>query len=371
MAFGAGRIPPWKVAAASRPKPVETTVSTEDASGESCMAEVRFEDAPSASYAIQQLNDREFKGSALKLVLDPQSKDRTKCVVTGVPIDVDWQELKDHFNQVPNVAFVAIIGNKRKSTSGPTLTGEVRFDTPEQAQQAMEVLQSTSIGGLGSISITVDTNSKDNTKLLVTEIPSGVTWQELKAHFMQAAGKVAYANVTPNFAGGMATHMGEVRYDDPTHTAQALEQLNGSELRGGTLRLNFAPGSADQSKLQVHGIPWGTGWQELKDHFAQIGQVAFANVFGPKGNGKGGKGGKADFGGGFGGGCQDWNGPMMPMMMMVPVHDGCGKGGGKGGGKAAQAQMWPPAGKGGYGKDTTFAKPYFDSPYLRGCGPFW
>lgn len=345
--------------------PVETAREETGYAADSCMAEVRFEDAPSATHAISQLDGLDFKGYTLKMTLDPQSKDRTKCVVTGVPMDVDWQDLKDHFNQVPNVAFVAIIGDKRKSATGPTLTGEVRFETADQAQQAMEELQGTAIGGAGAISITIDTNSKDNSKLLVTDIPPGVSWQELKAHFCQAVGKVAYANVSPSGAGGAATQVGEVRYDDPAHTSQAFQTLNGSNLRGSIISLNYSPGSADQSKLIVHGIPLGTGWQELKDHFSQIGQVAFANVFTPKGGGKG------------GGGCNDWDGPLVPMMMMVPAEY---VGGGKAaGGKAAggrggnKGQVWPSGGKsaGGYGKEPAFAKPFFNSPYLSGCGPFW
>jgi hypothetical protein len=34
----------------------------------------------------------------------------------------------------------------------------------------------------------------------------------------------------------------------------------------------------DGTKVLVTGMPAGLGWQELKDHFAQVGDVQFTNI---------------------------------------------------------------------------------------------
>merc|ERR1719188_2024511 len=78
--------------------------------------------------------------------------------------------------------------------------------------------------------------------------------------------------------GGGGTVSGEVRFDDPNDTAQALQTLNGSSLKGSQITLEMDPKSQDGTKLVVSGIPAGMQWQELKDHFSSIGTVAYAGV---------------------------------------------------------------------------------------------
>merc|ERR1719499_2349764 len=78
-------------------------------------------------------------------------------------------------------------------------------------------------------------------------------------------------------AGG-AGSKGEIRYDNPMCAQQALAGLQGTELNGAQITIGQDVTSKDGTKLWVTGIAPGTSWQELKDHFAQAGQVAFANV---------------------------------------------------------------------------------------------
>lgn len=78
--------------------------------------------------------------------------------------------------------------------------------------------------------------------------------------------------------GGGPPVTGEIRYDDPNHTAMALQTLNGALLQGSPISLEYDPKSQDGSKLLVSGIPAGTQWQELKDLFSPIGTVAYAGV---------------------------------------------------------------------------------------------
>merc|ERR1719329_1871186 len=119
--------------------------------------------------------------------------------------------------------------------------------------------------------------------------------------------------------------IGEIRYDNPLHAQMAVAMLNGSAFNGGMITVNWDMNSKDGTKLIVEGIPPGTEWQELKDHFAQMGTVAFAGVKGAaKGKGKGG-----DVGGGFGGcGGMMMGGmnPMQGMMMNMGMATGSGNG---------------------------------------------
>jgi len=86
------------------------------------------------------------------------------------------------------------------------------------------------------------------------------------------------------WGGGMGMGMvqpgltGEIRYDAPMHAQMAVQMLNGSMLKGAQLTVGVDFQSSDGSKLWVAGVPPGTSWQELKDHFRYVGQVAFAAV---------------------------------------------------------------------------------------------
>jgi RNA recognition motif-containing protein len=264
-----------------------STKATEDSVGE-----VRFETAASATKALTLMNGSQMKGQALSVAQDTTSKDGTKILVTNLPPGIEWQELKDHFQQVGDLAYVNIKGG---SKSGAKVTGEIRYDTAEAAQQAMAALQGSSMGG-SEISISADSSSKDGTKLIVTGVPPGSGWQELKDHFKQAGLPIAYAGIS---AGSSGT--AEVRYDDPAHAQQALQMLNGTILDGATIHVEKAGNSNDGTKLLVTGLGPRTQWQELKDHFKVVGTVAFCEVQ------------PAGFGGGGG---------FNPMMMQMPFGQG-------------------------------------------------
>jgi len=312
-------------------------VASGQAGAQTEMGEVRFQDAPSAKQALQ-LDGSLFKGSTISVRLDEKSQDQTKVIVSGLAVGEDWKELKEHFALVGPVAF-ADVGRrgKGKGKGGFPATGEVRFETAEDAQNAVVMLNGSTVGGK-QLSVAVAPGSKDRTKLRVNNLPPGVEWQELKDHFAQA-GNVVFVETSPS----RAQLSGEVRYDDVVHARTAMTTLNGSQLGGSQIFIQADPKSTDGTKLSVSGIAPGTEWQELKDHFGSVGPVAFAEVyrnpgwpggFGmmPQMGGFGGGFGKGGFGGGFGkgGGSKTGFGKGMPALTM----DGFGKGmmGGKFGG---------------------------------------
>ncbi|CAE8616326.1 unnamed protein product [Polarella glacialis] len=267
-----------------------------------------------------------LNGSVIRVNLDLTSHDGSKLVVTGLARGTAWQDLKDAFSPYGTVLFAGLAGKgKGKGGSkgggkggGPTSTGEVRFETMEEAESALEALDNGMLQG-SRITLTSDPNSKDGTKLFVSGIPSGTEWQELK-DFCQQAGRVAYANVggkgggkgggrgtspgrppaggsyreapsrsapgafpvAPGYPYGppppVMTCQGEVRFSSLEDAQQATARLSGSVLGGSQIWVQPDNSSQDGTRLIVHNIVPGLAWQELKDHFSSIGTVAFAQV---------------------------------------------------------------------------------------------
>merc|ERR1719343_518293 len=71
---------------------------------------------------------------------------------------------------------------------------------------------------------------------------------------------------------------GEVRFNTPMGAQNALMHLNGSILNGAMVQIGLDERSQDGTKLCVNNLAAGTSWQDLKDHFLQAGQVAYAAV---------------------------------------------------------------------------------------------
>ncbi|CAK0811065.1 unnamed protein product [Prorocentrum cordatum] len=75
-----------------------------------------------------------------------------------------------------------------------TTTGEVRYAEAEAAAQASVVLCGTELGGRP---ITVELDLQDRTRLIVSGIPDGLGWADLKGHF-ESVGTVVFADVGPS-----------------------------------------------------------------------------------------------------------------------------------------------------------------------------
>merc|ERR1712113_1364852 len=123
-----------------------------------------------------------------------------------------------------------------------------------------------------TVTITLDERSKDQTKVHVRGLPGNMHWSTLKQAFGECGkGK---GNGKAASAGGS----GEVRFDTPMSAQNALMHLNGSILNGTVIQIGLDERSQDGTKLCVNNLAAGTSWQDLKDHFGQAGQVAFAQV---------------------------------------------------------------------------------------------
>ncbi|CAK0833571.1 unnamed protein product [Prorocentrum cordatum] len=237
--------------------------------------EVRFEQAVSVHAAVA-LSGTSLGGSTITVIPDATSKDGTKIT-----------ELKDHFKSCGAIAHADVKGQGAGHRRGayPSV-GQVRMATAQEAEKAMQLLNGSQLMG-STIEVKLHSGSKDATKLQISGIPPGAAWQELKDHFA-SCGTVAHAETTPIMPGHQIT--GEVRFEDPQHAQLALKTLNGSQLGTSQIFISLDQWSTDKTKLLITGIAPGTDWQELKDHFASMGTIAYADVHklgGKKGGGKG------------------------------------------------------------------------------------
>jgi len=168
----------------------------------------------------------------------------------------------------------------------------------QEAMMAMTMLNGGQM--LGSIiQVNLHTGSQDGTKLQVSGIPPGAAWQELKDLFA-SCGTVMHADVAPvggSFSRGKGggskgfpkvpgAQNGTVRFADPVAAQMAIAQLHGAQFGGAQISVAMDWNSFDGTKLFLSGIAPETGWQDLKDLFAQCGPIVFCNVGKGKGKGK-------------------------------------------------------------------------------------
>jgi len=126
---------------------------------------VEFETPEEAYRAVQELNGVDLNGRPLMVREDREDRDvknyqidharetrneeldagKCQIVVHGIPYKFTWRELKDFFNQkVGGAAHADIVLGRDGRSKG---WGTVRFETPEAARKAIEVLNETELEG--------------------------------------------------------------------------------------------------------------------------------------------------------------------------------------------------------------------------------
>merc|ERR1719263_1868667 len=103
-----------------------------------------------------------------------------------MPPGTEWQELKDLCKPLGQVEYA-------ETLSTESCIGYIRYDDPAHASEAAKALNGTKLGG-SEICIEMDKMSRDMSRLIIHNVPSGIEWQELKDHF-NPIGRVAHAEV--------------------------------------------------------------------------------------------------------------------------------------------------------------------------------
>jgi len=129
-------------------------------------------------------------------------------------------------------------------------------------------------------------------RVYVGNLSWDVSWQDLKDVFREC-GDVVYADVmTEGGKGGRSKGCGIVEFSTAKEAKRAISELHDTEING---RLIFcredredkfvgggaskgAKGGKGGGTLFVGNLPWEVEWQELKDLFAEFGEVEFADI---------------------------------------------------------------------------------------------
>lgn len=216
------------------------------------------------------------------------SKMRTsnRVYVGNLDWKVSWQDLKDHMKSVGRVVRADILSDASGRSKG---CGIVEFSTVDEAQRAIHNLTDTEILGRRIFvreDREVDKQSAKpieedprNRSLVVENVPHSFEWQELKDLF-KPVGNVLRADI---FAQGESRY-GLVEFRSSADAFRALSHAN--ELISDDMILRVISSGEDieslkgltSKKLYVGELAWSVSWQDLKDHFKQIGEVLRADV---------------------------------------------------------------------------------------------
>lgn len=149
----------------------------------------------------------------------------------------------------------------------------VRFSSKEEALRAAKELDG-SILGSETLAVKLDPASPDNTRISVmgvSKMDDGFV-DLLKSHF-SAVGQVEFVN----------HGVGEVRFATEEGARQAVEQLDGTVLRGRTIVVVLDSKSPDNTKVKVIGLNPRIRFKPIKEHFSQAGEVSFVAAPGQAG----------------------------------------------------------------------------------------
>jgi len=220
--------------------------------------EVYLRSQAAAKSAAKNLDGVTSAGQVLQVEVDGRSNPK-RLLVRGRGGQLPpWTILKPKFDEYGPFEWVQL-----RATAS---FFELRFDGEAEATQAVRLFNGTEFLGQ---TIAVEQESYTSPRVWVYGLPESVGIAELKAHF-KASGTVKYC--------GPHNHNAEVRFSEAADAEQAVRKLHGSELFGYALSVAPHPKTADGTKVLVWGAGAGVEWQDLKDHFQQVGEVAFVRL---------------------------------------------------------------------------------------------
>ncbi|CAN0069811.1 unnamed protein product [Ascophyllum nodosum] len=279
---------------------------------------VQFMTVSDAQAAIKTLQDFDLMGRPIYLREDrlaPQAtpsmpgpmgrRGGTNCkvFVSNLAYECDWRSLKDHMRNAGNVLHADVfVGSDGRSRG----LGTVEFSQPYEARNAIGQLTDSDLMGRPILvrEYVADGNGNSGSfgrgvgggagaRVFVGNLAWGVQWQDLK-DYMRQAGNVKYVDLFQE-AGGRSKGCAVVEYETPQEAHAAIRNLHDTELKGRTMFIredreegsaasksmgpmgSRHPGTEDR-QVYVGNLSWESGWQDLKDHFRQVGSVQFVEI---------------------------------------------------------------------------------------------
>lgn len=239
-----------------------------------------------------------------------------KIFVGNLSWEVQWQDLKDHFKQIGEVAFADVM--TERGTGRSKGCGIVEFTNEDDVADAVEQLneselcgrkifvkadsERTSSGGLtasgsnGSKTRTVVLNpgaDNGNSRVYIGNLDWSVDWTVLKTYLKQYGGSLVRVDVPTNDEGRSRGY-GIAEYSNPEDAAEIIRLVNDSMLNGRKMHVREDRESKEtgvstgggssystnpvETKVFIGNVPYETTWQELKDFCRRAGEVSFADI---------------------------------------------------------------------------------------------
>jgi len=220
--------------------------------------EVYFESRDGAARAVAELDGSTWEGRQLQVSADSRFKDQTRLIVRGSSQLPPWRELRPVFEQCGTVKFIQL-----RATDSFM---EVRFENAVEAGRALELFNETELLGR---TVIIEREGEESPRVWVHGLPPFYVMTDVKKR-LKEAGNIKFC--------GVHNHNAEVRFEAPADAMDAIERLDGSELSGYTLSVVPHQKTQDGTKVLVSGLGAGVEWQDLKDHFQQVGKVVFTAI---------------------------------------------------------------------------------------------
>lgn len=246
-----------------------------------------------------------------------------KVIVKNLPADITWQKLKDYFKRCGQILHADILHDGKNTFS---VSGIVEFANSSSAEEAILILNRSDFGGHR---ITMSMHKEDGnnipeakylpqatTRVYVGNLAYEATWEDLKAHFLNAGEAIVRADVMMEGNSTRSKGFGIVRYSSEAKALAGIDRMAGTLIMGRPIFLreyreentaNTAPEINHQQqkhqqqhqqqavvaptpastysqvspvgrKLWVGNLPYNIQWQDLKDHFRSVGNVLHADI---------------------------------------------------------------------------------------------
>lgn len=197
---------------------------------------------------------------------------RKTVYVGNLAWEVQWQDLKDHFKGIGNVVRADVMTEPSGRSKG---CGMVEFSTEEEARSAIETLHDSDLKGR-LIFVREDRGGASRPPTAVPQmLPQGGLTSPLSDLFSGYPLQQQFPNQIPQFM---------------PYIQQPFQQFSQPQLNMGfgPIGGGMGMGMGLNKRLYVGNLSWEVAWQDLKDHFKQIGNVIRADVMvGPDGRSKG------------------------------------------------------------------------------------
>jgi len=220
-----------------------------------------------------------------------------RVYIENLNFDTSWQTLKDHMKQVGKVKRADVFFDSDGNSTGKGVCEYLYAEDVERAVRELDGIDlegrrlrivtggpapSGSRGrgrgrGRGRRGPMRKARGGPGCRVYVGNLPWETSWQDLK-DLMRDAGEVLYADIYLDDRG-RSKGSGVVEFSNPEDAREAIEKFQGYEYNGRDLSIREFHEEEGGRKVFVGNLNWQTSWQDLKDKFRDVGEVAFVKIF--------------------------------------------------------------------------------------------